>query len=115
MGTAEDPGKRQPAAPFLFFSCCGESNNEVIQISVIVCCTFARSDQPAVQEASCQRIVEDHGLLTADRLQDVFHGNWDIRVRGARLLTSFLPFNQEICKGTCSPSLSDGQRLIVAT
>lgn len=77
--------------------------------------TCAWTYQPAVQEASCQRVVEDHGPLTVDRLQDVLDSNWDVRVSARHLLTSFLTFNQEISKGACSASLGDGQRLLVAT
>lgn len=77
-------------------------------------CTCSWRDQPAVQKTSCQGIVEDHGPLTVDRLQDVLYGYWNVRVRARRLLTSFLAFDQQIGKGTRSPALGYGQSLIVS-
>lgn len=53
--------------------------------------TCARSYQPAVQKASSQGVVENHGPLAVDRLQNVLHGHWDVGVGAAsRLLARFL-------------------------
>lgn len=82
----------------------------------VVClgvCTCPWRYQPAVQKASSQGVIEDHGSLTVDRLQDVLHGHGDVRVGARRLLTPFLAFDQEIGEGARPPSLRYRQRLVV--
>lgn len=56
-------------------------------------CTCAWSYQPAVEKTSSQGVVEDHGLLTVDRLQNVFHGDRDVGVSVPRLLACLLTLN----------------------
>lgn len=76
--------------------------------------TCARSYQPAVQEASSQGVVEDHGPLAVDRLQNVLHGDWDVGVGAAsRLLARLLTLHEEVGKGPRPAPLGDGQRLVV--
>lgn len=56
-------------------------------------CTCPWSYQPAVQKASSQRVVEDHGPLTVDRLQYALYSNWDVTVSARCLLIPSLAFN----------------------
>lgn len=78
--------------------------------------TCSRSYQPAVQEASSQRVVEDHSPLAVDRLQNVLHGNWGVGVCAAsHLLAGLLALNKQVGKSSCAAPLSDGKRLVVPT
>lgn len=75
--------------------------------------TCAWSYQPAVEKTSSQGVVEDHGLLTVDRLQNVLHGDRDVGVSVPCLLACFLTLNQKVGEGSCSSPLRDGQRLVM--
>lgn len=76
--------------------------------------TCPRSYQPAVQKASSQGVVEDHGPLAVDRLQNVLHSDWDVGVGVAsRLLACFLTLDEKVGKGSRAAPLGDGQRLVV--
>lgn len=70
--------------------------------------------QPAVQKSSSQRVVEDHGPLAVDSLQNVLHGDWGVGVGAAsHLLACFLTLDEKVGEGSRAAPLGDGQRLVM--
>ena len=77
--------------------------------------TFPKRQQPAVEEASSQGVVEHHGPLPAHHLQHVLHAHRSVEVRGHRLLPALLVLHQQVHKGPRATTLGDGQSLVMAT
>lgn len=72
--------------------------------------TCPRSQQPAVQVARGQRIVQHQSSLAIHHLQDLIDSDWGV---GVRVLLSCLSFYQEIRKRPRPPSLGHSQGLVM--
>lgn len=74
--------------------------------------TCPRRQEPAVEIAGCQRVVEHQPPLAVDRLQDLVDGHWGV---GVRVLLTGLPFYQQVSEGPSAASLGHRQRFVMVT